>query len=420
MSIFEKLESNVRTYSRSFPAVFEKAKNALLYSEEGKRYIDFFAGAGSLNYGHNPPEVSAALIAYLQEDGILLSLDKETRSKKEFLEQFSDLILTPRNLEYRVQFTGPTGANAIEAALKLSRTVKKRRGIIAFTNAFHGLTQGALSVTGNSYYRNNFSLQDACVSFMPYDNYFGPEHNTASFLRRMLEDPSSGIDIPAAIILEAIQAEGGVNVASRNWLKEIQQICIDFDILLIVDDIQVGNGRSGSFFSFEDAGISPDIVVMAKSIGGGLPMSLVLIKPEHDQWKPGEHTGTFRGNNLAFVASISLLNYWKDDGLKDAVIRKSLVVQDRLQNIANQYKEVNMEVRGKGLIQGLKIPEEGFSCKVSRNAFKQGLIIETAGPYNEVLKLLPPLTIEDELLLEGLDIIEKSVKQSFESQEEQA
>jgi len=411
MDIFNILESNVRSYSRSFPAVFKRAKNALLYDDKGKKYIDFFSGAGSLNYGHNPSEMTTALIDYLKDDGICLSLDKMTCAKRAFLEKFSHIILMPRNMEYKIQFTGPTGANAIEAALKLSRIVKKRRNVIAFTNGYHGLSQGALSITSNSFYRNDIFLQDSKVTFMPYDKYFCKDSDTSVYLRKMLEDPSSGIDLPSAIILETIQAEGGVNVACREWLRKIQQICTDLDILMIIDDIQVGNGRTGPFFSFEDAEIHPDIIALSKSIGGGLPMSLLLIKPEYDQWRSGEHTGTFRGNNMAFVASSALLSsYWNDDRLTAEVYRKSKILRNELQKIVNKYTVGNIELRGKGLIYGLQIPEKDYCRSASMEAFKKGLVIETAGGHNDVLKFLPPLTIEDELLSTGLRIIDESIE----------
>jgi len=300
MRIFEQIESQVRSYVRHFPTIFNRATGSLLYDEQGNEYIDFFAGAGTLNYGHNNPLVKDALVEYIQNDGIVHGLDKATSAKKKFLEKFTSIIMQPRHMEYKIQFSGPTGTNAVETALKLARMVKGRSNVIAFTNAFHGLTMGSMAVTGNSFYRDEAFINRANVAFMPYDGYFGDSINTATYLRKFLDDTSSGVDLPAAIILETIQAEGGVNVASADWLRQIEQVCRDYDILLIIDDIQVGNGRTGTFFSFEDAGLNPDIITLSKSVGGGLPLSMVLMKPELDQWKPGEHTGTFRGNNLAF------------------------------------------------------------------------------------------------------------------------
>ncbi|MBN2077852.1 MAG: diaminobutyrate--2-oxoglutarate transaminase [Spirochaetes bacterium] len=410
MRIFDQLESQVRSYVRSFPTVFSKAKGAILYDEQGKEYIDFFAGAGVLNYGHNNPLVTEALIRYIEGDGVIHSLDTATSAKKRFLEQFYDNILSPRHMDYKVQFTGPTGTNAVETALKLARMVKCRSNIIAFTNAFHGLTMGSMAVTGNSFYRDEAFINRSNVAFMPYDGYFGEGVNTAEYLRKFISDRSSGVDIPAAIILETIQAEGGINVASDEWLRDIEQICRDFDILLIIDDIQVGNGRTGKFFSFENSGLNPDIITLSKSIGGGLPLSVILIKSELDQWKPGEHTGTFRGNNLAFVASAELMEYWKNDNLSEAVLHKETIIRGELESIAKKYSDFDSAVRGRGMIYGLHIPELNFCSEVSAEAFSRGLIIELAGANNDVLKFLPPLVIEEEYLRRGLEIIDESIE----------
>ncbi|HAS28063.1 MAG TPA: diaminobutyrate--2-oxoglutarate transaminase [Dehalococcoidia bacterium] len=409
MRIFDLVESQVRSYVRSFPTIFTKAKGALLYDEQEKEYIDFFAGAGVLNYGHNNPVVSQALIEYIRQDGIIHSLDQATTAKKEFLEALYYDILQPRHMDYKVQFTGPTGTNANETALKLARMVKGRSNVISFTNGFHGLTMGSMAVTGNAFYRDESFINRSNVSFMPFDGYFGEEVNTAQYLRKFLEDGSSGIDLPAAIILETVQAEGGVNVAGKEWLVEIEHICREYDILLIVDDIQVGNGRTGTFFSFEESGIYPDIITMSKSVGGGLPLALVLVRPELDQWKPGEHTGTFRGNNLAFIAAAKLFQYWKTDELAELIKAKEKILKNRLNIIAEKYPELNCRVRGKGMIYGLDIAVKGMARQISKECFCRGLVIELAGADNSVLKFLPPLIIEEKLLVQGLDIIEESI-----------
>ena len=418
MRIFEQLESEVRSYIRSFPVIFDVAEGSFLYDEQGTRYIDFFSGAGTLNYGHNNPQINKVVIEYLQRNGIVHGLDKATTAKKNFLQKFSDTILDPRNLNYKIQFTGPTGTNAVETALKLARMIKGRSNIIAFTNAFHGLTMGSLAVTGNDFYRDESFGIRTNVDHMPFDGYFGKDVNTVEYIRRFLEDKSSGIDLPAAIILETIQAEGGVHVASVEWLQQLEHLCREFNILMIVDDIQVGNGRTGKFFSFEHAGITPDIVTLSKSIGGGLPLALMLLRPELDQWKPGEHTGTFRGNNLAFVAATESLNYWDDNNLADAVIYKSEIVQNALTNICKKYPDLNASVRGKGLIYGLDIPHTGFASQLSKTAFENGLIIELSGAEDQVLKILPPLVIEEETLKEGLGIIEKAIATLLERKEQ--
>jgi len=415
MRVFRDYESKVRGYIRSFPTIFKKAKGSLLYDEQDKEYIDFFAGAGALNYGHNNDIINDALVDYIKSDGIMHGLDLATTAKKDFILKFVDTILQPRNMDYKIQFTGPTGTNAVETALKLVRIVKRRSNVVAFTNGFHGLTMGSLAITGNAFYRDEAYISRCNVFFMPYDKYFGDDVDTINYFRKYLEDPSSGLDLPAAVIVETVQAEGGVNVASFEWLKELEDLCREFDILLIVDDIQVGNGRTGKFFSFEDANIYPDVITVSKSIGCGLPLAFILFKPELDQWRPGEHTGTFRGNNLAFVASTKALDYyWTTDDLSLAVENKSKMLHERLVEIVDKYPQLELAVRGRGMIYGLECKDKNFASLVSKKAFEKGLIIELAGPNDEVLKFLPPLVIENDLLMKGLDIIDESIDEILE------
>lgn len=408
MRIFEEMESEVRGYVRSFPAVFDVAKGSELFDENNNRFIDFFAGAGTLNYGHNNPLITEALIEYLQHNGIVHGLDKATVAKRAFLQKFRDTILAPRNLTYKVQFTGPTGTNAVETALKLARMVKRRSNIISFTNGYHGLTMGALAATGNYFYKDESYGSRSNTAFMPFDGFLGPDVDTIAYLRKFLSDNSSGIDLPAAIIVETVQGEGGINVASIEWLKGLQDICQEFDILLIIDDIQVGNGRTGTFFSFERAGIHPDMVTLSKSIGGGLPMALLLMRPELDQWQPGEHTGTFRGNNLAFIAATQALSYWDNTDLSKAVDYKGNIIREELEKLAAEFPEFESRVKGLGMVMGLEMTP-GIAGEVSQEAFSRGLIIETAGANDQVLKFLPSLLIEEKLLHEGIGIIRESL-----------
>ncbi len=415
--VFERIESEVRSYCRSFPAVFEKGHGAFLYDEEGNEYIDFFCGAGSLLYGHNHPEIKNAVREYLDRDGVINALDMWTVAKRQYLETFEQVILKPRDMQYRVQFTGPTGTNAVEAALKLARKVKKRSNIISFTNGFHGMSAGALAASGNRSLRSEVLINRCGVSVMPYDGYFGESVNTLDYLRRFLKDSSSGIDLPAAVICETVQAEGGVNVARYEWLKGLETICREFDILLIVDDIQVGSGRTGNFFSFEPAGIQPDMVLLSKAIGGlGLPMSLVLIAPDIDKWKPAEHTGTFRGNNLAFVAARAALMHWEGENLGQEIKRKEQILLSKLNSLKEEYPQLDMKVRGRGLIYGMEMPNPESASSVSREAFRRKLILELAGNEDQVLKLLPPLVIEDEALERGVQIIRESIEKVCVSQ----
>lgn len=415
LEVFDRLESEVRSYVRSFPTVFSRAQGALLTDEAGRSYVDFFSGAGTLNYGHNNPALKRRLIEYLEGDGVVHGLDMATVAKKEFLETFERLILQPRGLSYKVQFPGPTGTNAVEAALKLARQVKGRSGIVSFTNGFHGVSGGALATTGNSKFRDAAGVPLGNATFMPYDGYLGAGADTAGYLERMISDRSSGVDLPAAVIVETVQGEGGVNVASFGWLQAVEQVCRRHDMLMIVDDIQVGCGRTGTFFSFERAGISPDIVTLSKSISGfGLPMALVLIKPQLDVWAPGTHSGTFRGNNLAFVtASEALELYWATPQFEEGLRRKALIVGASLAHIARAYPGGRFTVRGRGMIQGLAAGDADLADRVSARAFRNGLVIETSGAESQVLKLLPPLTIDELTLRKGLDILEHSIAQEL-------
>lgn len=303
MKTVEMLESNVRSYSRSFPAVFSRARGSIMFAEGGRKVIDFLSGAGALNYGHNNQEIKSAISEYLESDGVVHGLDMATPAKIEFMETFSSVILRERNLSYCFQFTGPTGANAIEAALKLSRKITGRHNVISFTNGYHGQSLGAIAASGNRFYRKGSSIPLSGTTFMPYDGYLGSAHSAADYVRKVLMDESSGTDLPAAILVETVQGEGGINVAGEEWLQSIQALAKEVGAIFIVDDIQMGCGRTGEFFSFEFAALSPDIVVLSKSLSGyGLPLSMLLIKEAIDAWEPGEHTGTFRGNNLALVS----------------------------------------------------------------------------------------------------------------------
>ncbi|SFR70666.1 diaminobutyrate aminotransferase apoenzyme [Agromyces sp. CF514] len=412
LEVFNRRESEVRGYVRAFPVVFDRAVGSTLVGEDGREYLDFFAGAGVLNYGHNNPLFTRALIEYLERDGIIHGLDMATSAKKAFIEAFERLVLEPRGLDHKLQFTGPTGANAVEAALKVARQATGRTNVVAFTNAFHGLSTGALAATGNSHYRGAAGITLDNVTRLPYDGYLGADVDTLDLLEKMLDDPGSGVDLPAAVIVEAVQGEGGINVASAAWLQRLRAITADRGILLILDEIQAGVGRTGAFFAFEESGIVPDIVTVSKSISGsGLPMSLVLLRPEVDVWKPGAHTGTFRGNNLAFVsARAALENYWADSALVDGVAAKSALLRGELEQIAAAHPELGFVVRGRGLMYGLACDaDRGLAARISKQAFTRGLVIETSGAHDEVLKFLPALTISEDELLKGLAIVRESL-----------
>ena len=410
MKTFARYESEVRGYCRCFPALFDRAAGSYLYTRDGEPFLDFLAGAGVLSYGHNNPHLKARLLEYIERDGVTHSLDLHTAAKEEFLRRFAEVILEPRGLSYKVQFPGPTGTNAVEAALKLARKVTGRTQVMAFTNGFHGMTLGSLALTGNQGNRAGAGVPLENVVHVPFDRYLGDEINTLELIETMLTDKSSGLDLPAAAIVETVQAEGGVNPASFEWLRGLAELLHRHEVLLIVDDIQVGCGRTGPFFSFEPAGIRPDIICLSKALSGyGLPLSVVLMKPSYDIWNPGEHNGTFRGHNPAFVTAVAALDhYWTDDALTKHVDERTAQIQDCLESLADQHRELEAEVRGRGLIQGLACDPES-AAEISRRSFDNGLIVETAGAEGQVVKLIPPLTIEDSELAEGLEILSNSV-----------
>ena len=404
---FERLESSVRSYSRVYGQVFERARGPYVYDRDGREYIDMLCSAGALSYGHNDPHIKAAVIDYLQSDGVTSSLDLYTTAKLRFLRKFQDVVLAPRSLEYRVQCCGPTGTDAVEAALKLARKVTGRQAVVAFTNAYHGVSLGSLAATAGEHERGAAGVPLEHVVRAPFDGFLGDGIDTVTVIEAMF-GAGGGLPRPAAFLLETIQAEGGLNVASPRWLRRIAELAARLGALLIVDDVQVGCGRSGRFFSFERAGIEPDIVCLSKAIGGmGMPMALALIRPAIDVWAPGEHVGTFRGNNLAFVAATAALDYWTTPEFIGRIEQNAHTMRARLGTIAQCFPGV--EVRGLGMIQGIALPEPAQARAAIAQAFSRGLILESAGARRNVLKILPPLTIEPDELAKGLDILATAV-----------
>jgi diaminobutyrate-2-oxoglutarate transaminase len=417
MSIFTQHESEIRAYCRAAPTVFKSSTNATLKDENNKEYIDFFAGAGVLNFGHNNPKMKEAMIEFIQNDGVGHSLDMYTDVKREFIKSFVGTILKPRNMNYKLQFTGPTGTNAVEAALKLARKYTKRSDVVAFTKGFHGMTLGALACTANEHFRGAagvsldniqraaFGCESECINCKS-----GCGMDVISELRAQYEDPASGIRPPAAFIVESIQAEGGVRVASKEWLQELQKLAHDVGALFILDDIQAGCGRTGSYFSFDGYGLDPDIVVLAKGLGGyGTPIAMLLNKPEIDRvWSPGEHTGTFRGQGLSFVAGRVGIEYFKDETLNKEVAKKGSMIKEFLEELRDGKED--MQVRGRGMMIALDVSDGSASKEIAKECFENGLLIGVCSGKGEVLKFIPPLTIEEDTLKKGLDIFAKAFK----------
>ncbi len=411
---FEEYESVVRSYCRHFPKVFTTAKGAVITDEDGNDYIDFFCGAGAVNYGHNNPYIKQKMVDYLMTDGIIHALDMYTVPKREFIETLEKKIIEPRGLNYKIQFCGPTGTNGVEAAIKLARKTKGRRNIFAFMGCFHGMTLGALSLTSEMYARNGAGASLNDVTHIPAP-YMFEGLDVIKYMQTLLDDDHSGVEKPAAVVMETLQAEGGIRPFSDEFLKDVREFCDKNDILMIIDDIQVGCCRTGTFFSFERAGIVPDMVIMSKSIGGlGMPLSIVLLKEELDEWKPGEHNGTFRGNQLSFIAGKASFDWLLENNVEAETQRKGKIVKDYLEKEVISL-DSRLELRGMGLIWGIdfgKINPE-LSERIIERCFEQQLICECAGRDGAVLKIMPPLVIGDDLLMKGLEIIANAAKEEL-------
>jgi len=402
--IFERLETECRSYSRDIPVVFTTASGTTVTAEDGREYLDFFSGAGALNYGHNDPEMVGEVSRYLASGGILHALDMFTPAKRELLAAIDETLLMPNVWDYKVQCTGPTGTDANEAALKLARLATGRRGVVAFRGSYHGMSAGSLSVSGSRRLRAAGGPLLADVTFVPYED--GPDgpFDTIDYLRRHFGDTSGGNELPAAVIVEGVQIQAGVYAASDQWLRDLRGWTRANGVLLILDEVQTGVGRTGPFFSFQSSGIVPDIVTTAKSIGGlGLPLALVLLSREIDVWKGGDHTGTFRGNQLAFVSAAVGLRRWRDPAFLALVDANVTAFATALEDYA--AAPAVRATRGVGLIGGIDFgPDDAERARAfQRAALQAGVIVERCGRAGEVVKLMPPITTPTPQLVEGLE-----------------
>ena len=409
MNVIERYESAAQSYVRAAPVVFRQARGAELFDDKGSLFIDFYSGGGTLNYGHNHLSVCTALIDYLCQDGIVQTRDKSSVAKREFIRSFVQTILEPRNLNYKLLFTDPGSGTATEIALRLARRDRKRSNVLAFTNGSHGLTAGAATVTSRMALKHESVDLRSHTVFMPYCGYFGPDTDTIPYLRRYLEDTASGVERPAAVIVATVQDEGGVHVATNAWLKSLEGLCREFDILLILDETQTGCGRCGSFFSFERSGIVPDMVLVSHAIAGGLPMSLLLMKPELDHWRPGEQVGIFQGDSLAFVAATELLKLWNDDTLAADIAVRGQMLESALTAMLAKFPPQRAALRGDGMLWGLDFGAAASAAVISGWALEAGLVVETARLRDEVLLIQPPVTISDDTMREGLRRLDVAV-----------
>ncbi len=405
------LESNVRYYSRLFPRSFAQGRGSVLVDEHGDEWLDFLSGAGALNYGHNHPVLKAALLQYIESDGVVTSLDMSTTAKQDFLVALEEVILEPRQLSYVCQFCGPTGTTTVEAALRLARKATGRHGVVSFSNSFHGMSNGARSASASFRRRDEESLSPDWVTFLPFDGFTDVE-DEVRLIRSMLTKAGSGVAAPAAFIVELVQGEGGVNVASQTWVQEIAQLARELGSLLIVDEIQNGCGRTGRFFTFEHYGIVPDLVCLSKSISAmGMPMGILLIAPGLDVWRPGEHSGTFRGFNYGFVtAAAALRHLWADPRFQEMVTRRGDQLGALLAKLRLEFPDRVQAVRHLGMIGGLQMVDAEQATAVQQHCFAHGLVVETCGPDSATIKLLPPINVEAADLERGGVILRAAIE----------
>jgi diaminobutyrate-2-oxoglutarate transaminase len=413
------MESNARTYAKTFDRMLERGSLSTIWDIDGKEYIDLLACAGALPLGHNHPYVMEQVDAFIQSGQILQCLDIATPAKLKFIEQLVLTLPQSFSANVRIQFCGPTGSDAVEAALKLFKISTGRRSVIAFHGAYHGMTLGALSLMGNIGPKTAITGLAAETHFFPYPNSnrcpFGVggidgENLSLRYLDNVLSDPESGITKPAMIILEAIQGEGGCIPASVNWLQQIREITLRHDIPLVIDEVQTGFGRTGEMFAYEESGITPDAIILSKALGGGFPLSVLAYHKKYDKWNSGAHAGTFRGNQIAFIAGAATLEYIRENNLPSQVKRKGDYLKSKLRELSRELPCLG-EIRGKGLMVGAEIvvcngdgPQEkkaldGVLAKaIKRECFVRGVIVETGGRHGAVLRFLPALTItENEL-----------------------
>ncbi|MQR97310.1 aspartate aminotransferase family protein [Fictibacillus phosphorivorans] len=428
----EKRESNARSYPRRIPIAIEEAEGIYVKDADGKTYIDCLAGAGTLALGHNHPVVIDAIEKVLHDKRPLHTLDLTTPVKEEFVSEVFDSLPPEFAKRAKIQFCGPTGGDAIEAAIKLVKTATGRRSILSFQGGYHGATHGTMALSGNLGPKQNVQGLMPDVHFMPYPYEYrcpfgiGGEDTwkiSANYIENLLYDPESGILPPAAMILEVVQGEGGSIPAPVEWLREIRRITKERNIPLIIDEVQTGIGRTGELFAFQHAGIVPDVVVLSKAIGGSLPLSVVIYDRELDKWGPGAHIGTFRGNQMAMAAGTATLRHIRQNNLSQHAVELGEKLMLELSILQNEIPEIG-DVRGRGLMVGAEIvnpriptglkgtyaanPE--LASRIQRECFNRGLILEVGGRHGSVVRFLPPLIITEEQLDEVIAIFTDAVR----------
>jgi len=378
---------------------------------EGREYLDCLGGAGALALGHSHPVVIDAIKRALEAEAPLQTLDLPTPFKERFTQNLFTSLPTYCADQLKVHFCGPSGSDAVEAALKLARTVTGRRGVIAFDGAYHGMTQSVMSLMGDVGPKTGAGSPVVDIQFMPFPSEFrcpfglGSEAGataSANYLEKVLDDPSGGVPKPAAIILEIVQGEGGVNPAPDGWLRRVRELAFRHEVLLIVDEVQTGLGRTGRLYAFEQAGIAPDILVLSKAIGGGLPLAVILYRRDLDVWRPGAHAGTFRGNQLAFATGGAVIQHVVREELEKHAMQAGEKLHQALESLAHDAFSIG-HVRGRGLMRGVEIcapaasdgklppPAPEMARRIQQECLRRGLIIELGGRSGSVARFLPPL-----------------------------
>jgi len=414
----EQRESNARVYPRHFPFAIAEASGSFIRDLDGNVFIDFLAGAGVLSLGHNHPGLVAKVIEQL---GVLThGLDMPTIAKDAFTDAQLSMLPEPMRDRMKIQFCGPTGANAVDAALKLCKTATGRGDVISFQGGFHGSSHAAMALTGNVSQKRTISNGMPGVHFFPFSSCsrcplaLNPETcqtNCVALLERALEDPNGGIPLPAAVIMEMVQGEGGVIPARKEFVQRVRALTRNLDIPLVVDEVQTGCGRTGTWFAFEQYDIEPDVIIASKALSGiGQPVAIVIYDKKLDVWAPGAHTGTFRGNQLAFAAGAETVRIVRRDGVLGNVRALGMQVAARLACLGHHPGV--LEVRGRGLMWGIELadPGDGRSItevaeQVQARALRNGLIVELGGRDDCVVRMLPPLNVTEEVLDLALDIL---------------
>ncbi len=426
-------ESNARTYARTFDRMLARGSLSQVWDVEGREYIDLLACAGALPLGHNHPQVMERVQSFLQSGHILQGLDIATPAKLEFLEQLFQTLPASFADEARIQFCGPTGSDAVEAALKLFRIATGRQNVIAFHGGYHGMTSGSLALMGNLGPKNPLPGLPGHTHFFPYPSDrrcpFGVggtqgEDLSLQYLDNVLRDPESGITQPALVILEAVQGEGGCIPASPRWLRKLREITLRHGIPLVIDEVQTGFGRTGTMFAYEAANIVPDAVVLSKALGGGFPLAVLAYHRRYDQWLPGAHAGTFRGNQIGLVAGAATMQILRDQDLPQRAAARGAYLQRQLQALAEDLPCIG-DIRGRGLMVGAEIvsaPEAGtpgvldgaLAKAIKRECFLQGVIVETGGRHGAVMRFLPALTITEPEIDEAMGRIRHAIERCLE------